>query len=1002
MGIILHNECSNIPFSIVCRFGLASLRPVVIAGGMAIYHPSPKLLLPFALAGALGQAQGQSLFSDDFETDSSSQWNLLAGGYVVTDSSTTPATIELGDQNDYTVDWAFDYSQQSYKLYSDTATLEEKKVPLAPHSKTGSRGLKISVNKKDEVLSRNAVNLYPKDKSFSGDYILSFDLFLNHSDYVDGGVGTTEYALYGLNFKGTQLNWMSFDFSSTFNSPAPGAGSSDGIWFMNTGDGGAGRNWRMLFGQGDGKGPIDPALVSAPETEIALFGDRDGDGTADNRLVSGDYSKYMQGVFPAPPGEFRGVPGKTWVTVEVSQYKGTLTWKMNGKIISQFQNTTPYTTGDIMIGYMDIFDSVSSPLDETWGLFDNVQVNAIRTVVVDTIDNGSTPGDGKTSLLEALLDLQDFDRITFNIPGDGPHVIATPLGGYPLITHSGVVIDGYSQPGALPNSNPILGGNNAKLKIVLDSTSDATATNPVNPELPLRASTRLPYPGYGDSENAILPILGANDVTIRGLSFQSRYAAGSDEDPGIYCIALVQGSKNCHVQGNWFGLAPDGTTIKGSAAGVAAFRYRVSVDGVNVDTFSDNLLVGTDSDGLGDVGEFNIFAANHIAVAVELPGLRVSGNYFNVMPDGNTFLDVNQIHEQLVAAGADGDSVENIENGRSTAGCVIGVSGDGINDANERNIFNLAYYDTLTEFYSSVAENLRISGNYYGVGANGTSKAPPVSPESDQPNFVSLPGNSTVLIGSNRDGVSDDLEGNLIYGVPGGLFVNAGPTVPIVARANTMSGNQFDGFPFADGSNQRVYETYYESVVVTPLTPAPQLVSYENGILVGSVAPPVLENYPFVDVDIYLADPLAPSGVILPGSYLATRSEGVPEDDANGAPGEFSFDLTSLNIPGGQQLVVVASYQKDETSSNAGWAIVSPVSNGVSTGNSTPIGAITVAVEGNNLRLRWTGGTPPYQVQRRTSLSSGSWGNEGGPVTEPTALVPITADLASYFQVTGQ
>ena len=580
-------------------------------------------------------------------------------------------------------------------------------------------------------------------------------------------------------------------------------------------------------------------------------------------------------------------------------------------------------------------------------------------------------------------------------------MIATPIGGYPLITHSGVVIDGFSQPGAVPNSNPILGGNNAKLKIVLDSTSDATATNPDNPDLPLHASTRLLYPGYGDTENAILPILAANDVTIRGLSFQSRYAAGSTEDPSIYCIALVQGAKNCHVQGNWFGLAPDGVTVKGSAAGVAAFRYRVSVDGVNVDTFSDNLLVGTDSDGLGDVGEFNIFAGNHVGLAVELPGLRVSGNYFNVLPDGNTFLDVNQIHEALVAAGADGDSVENIENGRQTAGTVIGVSGDGINDSNERNIFNLAVYDTLTEFYSN-AENIRISGNYYGVGANGTTKAPPVNPDGDVPNFVSLPGNSTVLIGSNRDGVSDDLEGNLIYGVPGSLFVNAGPTVPIVARANTMSGSQFDGFPFADGSNKRVYEDYYAEVVQTPATPAPLLVSFENGILRGSVALPILENYPYVDVDIYLADPLAPSGVILPGSYLATRSEGVPTDDANGAPGEFEFDLKSLNIPGGQQLVVVASYQKDETSSNAGRAIVSPVSNEVSTGNSTPIGAITVAVEGNNLRLRWTGGTPPYQVQRRTSLSAGSWVNEGGTVNETTALVPITSDLASYFQVTGQ
>lgn len=50
------------------------------------------------------------------------------------------------------------------------------------------------------------------------------------------------------------------------------------------------------------------------------------------------------------------------------------------------------------------------------------------------------------------------------------------------------------------------------------------------------------------------------------------------------------------------------------------------------------------------------------------PFLRVSGNYVNVLPDGKTFLDVNKIHADLVAAGADGDSVENIENGRLTTG----------------------------------------------------------------------------------------------------------------------------------------------------------------------------------------------------------------------------------------------------------------------------------------------------------------------------------------------
>src|SRR5690606_10980002 len=241
------------------------------------------------------------------------------------------------------------------------------------------------------------------------------------------------------------------------------------------------------------------------------FLDRDADGSPDNSNVDAWVASTL---FPHPRFETPGAPGKRWVEVEISQIGNVITWKFDGKIFARFENPTDYTSGNIMIGMMDIFTSIPSPPEENCILFDNLRVESVRTVVVTTTDNSSGPYDGETSLAEALADLEDNDRITFNIPGDGPHVIATPIGGYPLITRDGVVIDGYTQPGASPNSQPLLDGNNAVLRIVLDSSSDATAGDPA---LPDRASTRLPYPGYGDSENAILGILEADHVTIRGL-----------------------------------------------------------------------------------------------------------------------------------------------------------------------------------------------------------------------------------------------------------------------------------------------------------------------------------------------------------------------------------------------------------------------------------------------------------------------------------------------------
>src|SRR6185503_16514500 len=217
-------------------------------------------------------------------------------------------------------------------------------------------------------------------------------------------------------------------------------------------------------------------------------------------------------------------------------------------------------------------------------LFGVVQFAPAAIIPVTTIDYSSGPGDGLTSLKEAIQQAGDGDTISFAIPGVGPHVIQTPLGGYPLITQPGLTIDGYTQPGAVPNTNPILGGNNAQIKIVLDSTGSDTAENPGNPLRPLRRSTRLDFPefsgntGYGETENGILGIFEADGVKIRGLSFLARHTAGSEADPSIYCVALVKEATHAKVQGCWFGLPPGGTSmaqVKPAASAVAAFRWRI-------------------------------------------------------------------------------------------------------------------------------------------------------------------------------------------------------------------------------------------------------------------------------------------------------------------------------------------------------------------------------------------------------------------------------------------
>lgn len=69
-------------------------------------------------------------------------------------------------------------------------------------------------------------------------------------------------------------------------------------------------------------------------------------------------------------------------------------------------------------------------------------------VVTNTNDSG--PG----SLYQAISDANNTagaDRVMFNIPGAGAHVIDVSHNPVPSVIEP-VVIDGYTQPGAKPNS----------------------------------------------------------------------------------------------------------------------------------------------------------------------------------------------------------------------------------------------------------------------------------------------------------------------------------------------------------------------------------------------------------------------------------------------------------------------------------------------------------------------------------------------------------------------
>src|SRR5438874_614090 len=87
-------------------------------------------------------------------------------------------------------------------------------------------------------------------------------------------------------------------------------------------------------------------------------------------------------------------------------------------------------------------------------------VNAATFTVTSTADSG--PGSLRQAILDANADPSPgTDLIAFNIPGGGVQTIA-PVLRLPIITRS-LTIDGYTQPGASPNT--LAGGDNAVLLI---------------------------------------------------------------------------------------------------------------------------------------------------------------------------------------------------------------------------------------------------------------------------------------------------------------------------------------------------------------------------------------------------------------------------------------------------------------------------------------------------------------------------------------------------------
>lgn len=275
-------------------------------------------------------ASAQILFQDNFDADSTANWTVNGG------------------PSDEFADFFFDYSTVG--------------IPSAPNSGGTTRGLKMYANHTDGIFGGFSVS--PTGQSFSGDYELRFDLWINFNGPAPlGGSGSTQLTGAGIGSTGTTAQW-------------PGAATKDGVWFASTGDGGSAADYRAYS-------TAAPTSYAAGNAVYAAPGGAINNSDAYYASLGGNTPPAAQtALFPQQTGtSAAGAPAFAWHDVSIVKAGNTITWSIDGLLIATIDTATVTLAGEnILFMYSDINATSSTDPNDIFllfGLIDNVTVMAV-------------------------------------------------------------------------------------------------------------------------------------------------------------------------------------------------------------------------------------------------------------------------------------------------------------------------------------------------------------------------------------------------------------------------------------------------------------------------------------------------------------------------------------------------------------------------------------------------------------------------------------------------
>jgi Calx-beta domain len=414
--------------------------------------------------------------------------------------------------------------------------------------------------------------------------------------------------------------------------------------------------------------------------------------------------------------------------------------------------------------YISILNSVVALVGFGFASDDLVAATITVTSTADT-----TAVDGAVTLREAIVSINNGanvnadvvavgsygsgDLIDFAIPAAGVQTILLPAG-LPAISKS-LTIDGYSQPSAIPNSNPPGLGNNAVLLIQLQIDGGGLAVTG-------GSSVLSGLVINGAAGGVQLTTLGGN--TLSG-NFIGTNAVGTAAGPhGVFAlidVLISSDSPNNIINGNVLSgtstgsssnygilINSSGNQVRGNWVGTNAAGNAALANDIGIFSFGgtgNNVIGGTSA------AQRNIISGNRLS-GIELPtsGNQILGNFIGTNVSGTAAI------------------------GNGNFGIVIGSSGNTIGG-------------TVAGAGNVISGNTNL-GLVFAVGSTGNTV---------QGNFVGTDASGSAAIGGHVvAGIDIDDNNNVVGGTAAGaantVAFNAGVGVRVSGgTGSSIQGNRF-------------------------------------------------------------------------------------------------------------------------------------------------------------------------------------------------------------------